>query len=61
MYHGEIVEYGDGNEVTARPTHPYTQRLLLASPVPDPARQEKRRMERRALLAAGQVQSVEVG
>jgi ABC-type glutathione transport system ATPase component len=51
MHHGEIVECGDGDQVTARPTHPYTQRLLLASPVPDPARQEKRRMERRALLA----------
>jgi ABC-type glutathione transport system ATPase component len=51
MYQGEIVEYGDGSEVTARPSHPYTQRLLLASPVPDPARQEKRRVERRALLA----------
>jgi peptide/nickel transport system ATP-binding protein len=51
MHHGEIVECGDGDQVTARPAHPYTQRLLLASPVPDPARQEKRRMERRALLA----------
>ena len=51
MYQGEIVEYGDGGEVTARPSHPYTQRLLLASPVPDPARQEQRRTERRALLA----------
>jgi peptide/nickel transport system ATP-binding protein len=54
MYQGEIVEYGDGSQVTANPIHPYTQRLLLASPVPDPARQEKRRTERRALLAAGQ-------
>jgi peptide/nickel transport system ATP-binding protein len=51
MYQGEIVEYGDGGAVTARPSHPYTQRLLLASPVPDPARQEQRRTERRALLA----------
>ena len=61
MYHGEIVEYGDGNQVTAKPAHPYTQRLLLASPVPDPARQEQRRLERRALLAAAQGQNVEVG
>ncbi len=61
MYHGEIVENGDGNQVTAKPTHPYTQRLLLASPVPDPARQEKRRTERRELLAAGQSLSLEVG
>jgi ABC-type glutathione transport system ATPase component len=61
MYHGEIVENGDGNQVTAKPTHPYTQRLLLASPVPDPARQEQRRLERRELLAAGQGLSLEVG
>ncbi len=54
MYRGEIVEHGDGGEVTARPSHPYTRRLLLASPVPDPARQEQRRTQRRALLAAGQ-------
>jgi peptide/nickel transport system ATP-binding protein len=60
MYHGEIVEYGDGNQVTARPAHAYTQRLLLASPVPDPARQEKRRVERRALLAAGAERGVGV-
>jgi ABC-type glutathione transport system ATPase component len=52
MYGGEIVEYGEGSQVTASPVHSYTQRLLLASPVPDPARQEKRRLERRALLAA---------
>ena len=50
MYHGEIVEYGDGDKVTSNPDHPYTQRLLLAAPVPDPARQEQRRLERRALL-----------
>ena len=60
MYSGEIVEYGDGNQVTARPTHPYTQRLLLASPVPDPARQQKRRAERRVLLAVAQEPSVAV-
>ena len=52
MYHGEIVEYGDGDQVTTHPVNPYTQRLLLAAPVPDPVRQEKRRGERRAFLAA---------
>lgn len=50
MYHGEIVETGDGDQVTARPAHPYTQRLFMASPVPDPDKQEVRRLERRALL-----------
>ncbi len=50
MYRGEIVENGDGDQVTARPEHPYTQRLFMASPVPDPDKQEARRIERRALL-----------
>ncbi|GAB2874327.1 ATP-binding cassette domain-containing protein [Streptomyces mayteni] len=51
LYHGEIVETGPGAEVTSAPTHPYTQRLLLASPVPDPAAQERRRAERHRLSA----------
>ncbi|SMG19023.1 ATP-binding cassette domain-containing protein [Agreia pratensis] len=51
MYHGEIVEWGDGDQVTARPEHPYTQRLFLAAPVPDPVRQEQRRADRERLLA----------
>jgi ABC-type glutathione transport system ATPase component len=60
MYHGEIVEDGDGDQVTSKPTHPYTKRLLLASPVPDPARQEKRRNDRRALLAASEEPDAQV-
>lgn len=52
MYHGEIVEWGDGDQVTSRPAHPYTQRLFLAAPVADPVRQEARREERRAFVAA---------
>jgi ABC-type glutathione transport system ATPase component len=51
MYQGEIVEYGDGDVVTSNPKHPYTQRLLLAAPVPDPDRQEQRRAERARVLA----------
>ncbi|WP_287933752.1 ATP-binding cassette domain-containing protein [Arthrobacter sp.] len=51
MYHGEIVEQGAAGTVTRNPAHPYTQRLLLASPVPDPDRQAKRRNERHQLLA----------
>lgn len=50
MYHGEIVESGDGDQVTARPQHPYTQRLFMAAPIPDPDRQEDRRVERRRLI-----------
>lgn len=51
MYKGEIVEQGPALKVSKTPDHPYTQRLLMASPVPDPDRQAKRREERRALLA----------
>jgi peptide/nickel transport system ATP-binding protein len=50
MYKGEIVEQGLAGKVTVKPEHPYTQRLLMASPVPDPDRQAKRREERRKLL-----------
>ncbi|WP_110590055.1 ATP-binding cassette domain-containing protein [Microbacterium suaedae] len=52
MYRGEIVEYGDGDQVTSAPQHPYTQRLFMAAPVPDPDRQEERRIARRAVLDA---------
>ncbi len=52
MYRGEIVESGDGDQVTSRPQHPYTQRLFMAAPVPDPDKQEERRAARRAVLAA---------
>jgi ABC-type glutathione transport system ATPase component len=50
MYKGDIVEQGPAKQVTVNPVHPYTQRLLMASPVPDPDRQAKRREERRLLL-----------
>ncbi|GAA3873782.1 ATP-binding cassette domain-containing protein [Leifsonia kafniensis] len=50
MYHGEIVEEGLAAQVTVTPQHPYTERLLLASPVPDPDRQQQRRTDRRRLI-----------
>jgi peptide/nickel transport system ATP-binding protein len=53
MLRGEVVEWGDGGEVTGHPSHPYTQQLLLASPVPDPDRQAKRRTERQQLARGG--------
>lgn len=52
MLKGEIVEQGISSKVTVNPEHPYTQRLLMASPVPDPDLQQKRREERRKLIAA---------
>jgi oligopeptide transport system ATP-binding protein len=42
MYLGEIVEVGTRDELFADPRHPYTQSLLAAAPVPDPARQRER-------------------
>jgi peptide/nickel transport system ATP-binding protein len=52
MYRGEIVEAGECDQVTARPEHAYTRRLLGAAPVADPARQRQRREQREAALAA---------
>jgi ABC-type glutathione transport system ATPase component len=52
MYGGEIVEWGDGDQVTARPQHAYTQKLFLAAPIPDPVAQQQRRAERRQLQTA---------
>jgi glutathione transport system ATP-binding protein len=38
MYLGQVVEIGPRQSVFGNPQHPYTQRLLAAVPVPDPAR-----------------------
>jgi peptide/nickel transport system ATP-binding protein len=42
MYLGRIVEIGDVTEVFERPTHPYTQALLSAVPIPDPRKERNR-------------------
>ncbi len=36
MYLGQVVEEGDADQVYAVPSHPYTEALLSAIPVPDP-------------------------
>ncbi len=35
MYAGQVVERGTAEEVTQRPSHPYTQLLISSSPDPD--------------------------
>jgi oligopeptide transport system ATP-binding protein len=42
MYLGRVVEQGRAEEIYTRPRHPYTEALLSAIPVPDPAFQRAR-------------------
>lgn len=49
MNQGAIVEQGTAREVTTNPSDPYTKRLMLAAPVPDPVRQAERRAQLRAM------------
>jgi len=42
MYLGQIVEYADKRALFADPRHPYTQALLSAIPVPEPASRRQR-------------------
>jgi oligopeptide/dipeptide ABC transporter ATP-binding protein len=42
MYLGGIVETGTRADIFTHPTHPYTQALLSAIPVPDPVGREER-------------------
>ncbi|MCC3776228.1 dipeptide ABC transporter ATP-binding protein [Streptomyces sp. UNOB3_S3] len=42
MYLGRFAEVGTDREIYEYPTHPYTQALLSAVPVPDPSARERR-------------------
>ncbi|HET7486572.1 MAG TPA: oligopeptide/dipeptide ABC transporter ATP-binding protein [Acidimicrobiales bacterium] len=53
MYLGRIVETGTRDQVFDRPSHPYTQALLSAVPVPDPDVERGRKR----IMLAGEVPS----
>ena len=42
LYLGRVVESGPTHEIFSNPQHPYTQALLSAAPIPDPAIRRKR-------------------
>ena len=42
MYLGKIVEVGSAEEIFRAPMHPYSQALVLATPIPDPKRKRGR-------------------
>src|SRR5215470_4279951 len=42
MYLGKLVEVGTSRQICTSPKHPYTQALLSALPIPDPAAKKQR-------------------
>ena len=42
MYLGNLVEYGETDDIFANPLHPYTKALFSAIPIPDPTVKRER-------------------
>ncbi|MGB3028193.1 ATP-binding cassette domain-containing protein [Paradevosia shaoguanensis] len=53
LHKGKVVERGTREQIFGNPQNPYTQSLLAAVPVPDPALGRARREARHAAQAAG--------
>lgn len=53
MYLGRIVEVGTAEQIFGAPSHPYTQALISAIPLPDP----KKERARRRVMLTGEVPS----
>jgi len=45
MYLGKLVEIGSGDDIYARPAHPYTSGLVSAIPIPDPQVERSKRVD----------------
>lgn len=44
MYLGKIVEYAEGDDLYAKPMHPYTKALISAIPVPDVEKKKEKQI-----------------
>jgi oligopeptide transport system ATP-binding protein len=44
IYHGDIVEMAETEELFTNPIHPYTKSLLSAVPIPDPALERQKQL-----------------